>query len=180
MPIVSSLVKCPSNRGMAIAGFVGPGLPCSRVAGVGSPNTPRRAGAPVPRAMEPGCRATLGKVALAMKETFLEPGGDFTAVPGPWAVRMFVGLIRNELAGWLLPERSEDGDTPDRLTACSDPGRLKSGRVCGKRRVRVRPGPPKARLQTPGAMNGRSRFPEPTWRARRDQGQDDKTRAWGF
>ena len=58
------------------------------------------------------CLETLEEVALEMKEMFLEHGGqNFTVVPclndGQWAVRMLVGLIRNELAGWLPPADGE-------------------------------------------------------------------------
>ena len=67
------------------------------------------------------CLETLDEVAIEMKETFLEHGGhNFTVVPclndGPWAVRMLVGLIRDELAGWLPPADDNGLDSLDRLT----------------------------------------------------------------
>ena len=67
------------------------------------------------------CLETLEEVAIEMKETFLEHGGyNFAAVPcindREWSIRMLVGLIRNELAGWLLPTDGEGLDSPERLT----------------------------------------------------------------
>ena len=71
------------------------------------------------------CLETLEEVAIDMKETFLEHGGqNFTAVPclndGRWAVHMLVGLIRNELTGWLSPEIGKELNTLARLTARDD------------------------------------------------------------
>ena len=71
------------------------------------------------------CLETLEEVAIEMKETFLEHGGhNFTVVPclndGPWAVRMLVGLIRDELAGWLPPADDNGLDSLDRLTTLDE------------------------------------------------------------
>lgn len=67
------------------------------------------------------CLETLDEVAVELKETFLEHGGsNFTAVPclndGQWAVRMLVGLIHNELAGWLSPTEGQALNHPGRPT----------------------------------------------------------------